>query len=423
LTDTTLVFSIVSAIIVLGFLGELVFKKTGVPMFVFMVLMGILIGPVLGLFPRSSIVPSLGVFAELTLLMVLFYGGMGTKLGAVLKGGGRAFLQVALSVIGSTVAIAIAFNMLLGWDLVSSFIYASIVGGETTAVVVIPLSKSLKLPEVTVGFLSLESAMNSIFIIIIFFAFVGVYQTGSSSWGATIGTIAANFSVGIVLGGLLSIGWVFLLHQWQDRKYTYVLTLGLMFATYVISTRLGGSGELSVLVFGIVLGNYSILNGLLNRQFSMDVLQRRLGVFQEEVSFLMQTLFFVFLGLAFEVSTPEIAGNLLIGIEVVLILVLVRTAATSASTARSELSKYRREIILMCAQGLTPATLVIIAVNLGLPHANSALNIVTYVILITNTIAAAGAVARMRSQKSSFKEFMAGLDSAYGQGPATTASA
>ena len=78
MADTVLIFSVVAAIIVVGFIGEQFFKRTGVPIFVFLILMGILIGPVLGLFPRESLIPALGVFAELTHLMVLFYGGMDT---------------------------------------------------------------------------------------------------------------------------------------------------------------------------------------------------------------------------------------------------------------------------------------------------------------------------------------------------------
>ena len=411
--DTASIFTFVAAIIVVGFLGELLFKKTGVPMFVFLILMGIIIGPVLNFLPRTSLLPSLGVFAELTLLMVLFYGGMDTSLESVIKGGGRAFLQVLVYVLGSTAAIAFTVNHFLGWDLVSSFIFASMVGGETTAAVVIPLSRSLKLPEVTVAFLTLESAMNSILSIVLFFAFVGIYQTGATNIAATLTTISANFSVGIVLGGIISIVWVFILNRFQQRKYTYVLTLGLVFITYVISYRLGGSGELSVLIFGIVLGNYALIGKVTNWHFSMDFLQQRLGLFQEEISFLMETLFFVFLGLTFEINPSSMIEYLAVGVVVVAVLMVFRVVATTASTVGSVLAQNRRDIIMMCAQGLVPATLAIIAVNDGLPHANSFLNGVTYVIILTNIIAAVGAVWRIRNQKSSFKEFMEGLDLAY----------
>ena len=414
MVDTVSVFTIVTAIIIAGFLSELFFKKTGVPIFIFLILLGIVIGPILNLLPRTSLLPALGVFAELTLLMGLFYGGMDTSFGAILKGGGRTFVQVTVYVFGSTAAIAVVVSFLTRWDPLSSLIFASMVGGETTAAVVIPLSRSLKLPEITVAFITLESVMNAIFSIILFFAFVGIYQTGSANLVDTVSKIAANFSVGIVVGAVLSVGWVFILNRFQQRKYTYVLTLGLVFGTYVISSDVGGSGELSVLIFGIILGNYQLINRLTNRAISMDALRQRLGLFQEEISFLMETLFFVFLGLTFQINTSSIIANLGLGVGIVLVLVLFRTAATTISTAGSELAQNRREIILMCAQGLVPATLAVTAVNLGLPHANSFVNIVTYVIILTNLIAAAGAVWRLRSQKSSFREFMAGLDYSYG---------
>ncbi|HKT22845.1 MAG TPA: cation:proton antiporter, partial [Nitrososphaerales archaeon] len=374
--DIVSVFTIVAAVIVVGFAGELFFKKTGIPAFIFLIVMGILIGPVLGFLSRSALLPSLGVFAELTLLMVLFYGGMDTKFNSLLKGGGRASLQVVLYVVGSTVAIAFVVNFLLRWDLISSFIFASMVGGETTAAVVIPLTRSLKLPEVTATFLTIESAMNSIFSIVLFFTFVGIYQTGGTNWVATFHTIASNFSVGIVLGALLSVAWVIILNRIQAGKYTYVFTLGLVFGTYVISSRLGGSGELSVLIFGVILGNYILLNKLTNLHLSMEPLHQKLGAFQEEISFLMETLFFVFLGLTFQITSSSIYANLNMGIVVLLVLLLFRIIATQVSTGGSELSKDRASIILMCAQGMVPATLAIISVNDGLPNASSFLNIV-----------------------------------------------
>ena len=413
--DTVFIFSIVAAIIAAGYLGELLFKKTGVPSFVFLIFMGILIGPVFGLLPRTTLLPSLGIFAELTLLMVLFYGGLDMRLGAAMKGGGRAFLQVIVYVLGSTVAIAVLVSLLLGWDLISSFIFGSMVGGETTAAVVIPLSKSLRLPEVTVAYLTLESAMNSILSIVLFFVFVGIYQTGVANWGTALQEVAANFSVGIVLGAVLGVAWVVVLNRFQQRKYTYVLTLAFVFGTYVISARLGGSGELSVLIFGIVLGNYVLLNKVTSWHLSMDVLQRRLGFFQEEISFLMETLFFVFLGLTFLISGSQVYSNLTIGVEVLLVLLLFRIFSTEISTRNSELRQNRREIVLMCAQGLVPATLAIQAVYLKLPHANTYLNIVTFVVILTNIVTAIGSITRLRSQKLGFREFMSGLDYQYKQ--------
>ena len=73
---------------------------------------------------------------------------------------------------------------ILKWNALSSFIFASIIGGETTAAVVVPLSMSMKLSDGTVTFLTMESAMNSIFSVVFFFAFVGIYENGGIGIGS-----------------------------------------------------------------------------------------------------------------------------------------------------------------------------------------------------------------------------------------------
>jgi cell volume regulation protein A len=397
--DATFVFTVVAAILIIGFLGDLFFKKTGIPFFIFLIVIGIVLGPILNVFPREPLLPALAIFAELTLLMVLFYGGLDTRFDAAIKGGGRAFIQVAIYVLASTTIIGLLVNLLLGWDILQSFIFASMVGGETTAAVVIPLSRSLNFEEVTVAFLTLESAMNSIFSIVLFFAFVGAYSTGVSNWLSALATIAEDFGVGIATGTLLGIAWVYILHFLQKQKFTYVLTLGLIFVTYTLSTRLGGNGELSVLIFGIILGNYYLLRRLTKHRMNMDPLQKQLGTFQEEISFLMETLFFVFLGLTFVINPAVIISNLATAVVVVAVLLGVRYVATSVSTVRSEIRNERQGIIMMCAQGLVPATLAIIALNLQIPLANDFLSIVTYVIILTNIITAAGAIMGRRRRR------------------------
>jgi cell volume regulation protein A len=397
--DATFVFTVIAAILIIGFLGDLFFKKTGIPFFIFLIVIGIVLGPILNVFPREPLLPALAIFAELTLLMVLFYGGLDTRFDAALRGGGRAFIQVAIYVLASTTIIGLLVNLLIGWDILQSFIFASMVGGETTAAVVIPLCRSLNFEEVTVAFLTLETAMNTIFSIVLFFTFVGAYSTGVSNWLSALTTIAEDFGVGISIGILLGIAWVYILHFLQKQKFTYVLTLGLIFVTYTLSTRLGGNGELSVLIFGIILGNYYLLRRLTKHRMSMNSLQKQLGTFQEEISFLMETLFFVFLGLTFVINPAVILSNLATAVVVVAVLLGVRYVATSVSTFRSEMRSERPWIILMCAQGLVPATLAIIALNLQIPLANDFLSIVTYVIILTNIITAAGAIMGRRRHK------------------------
>jgi NhaP-type Na+/H+ or K+/H+ antiporter len=310
----------------------------------------------------------------------------------------------------SVAIIGVMGTFILRWDILSSFIFASMIGGETTAAVVLPLSQSMKLSEATVAFLTVESAINSVFSIVLFFAFVGVYTTGGSNWLATLTNIASQFSVGIVLGALLSFAWIFVLDRLQKQKFTYVLTLALILITYSLDNQLGGNGILAVLVFGIILGNYYVVNRLFRRQINIDSLQKQLGGFHEEISFLMETLFFVFIGLTFVITPSLVAINLSLGILFLVVLLAVRYVATRVSTYKSELINERRAIMLMCAQGLTPATLAILAISLQIPLAATFLDIITYIIILTNIVTTVGSIVNMRKQKLSFDNFLENKD-------------
>jgi cell volume regulation protein A len=394
--DTSLVFAVVAAIIMIAFAGEFFFKKTGIPIFIFLILTGIILGPVLNFIPGEPLVPIMPIFAELTLMLILFHGGMGLKSDSVLPSGARAFIQTLIYVFSSIALITATGIFILRWDVLSSLIFASMIGGETTAAVIVPLSKSMKLREATTCFLTIESAMNSIFSIVLFFAFVGVFNTGSTNWLDALYDVGTQFSVGIALGAVLSFAWVFLLHLFRGQKFTYVLTLGLVLFAYSLTTKLGGNGIIAVLVFGIILGNYTILNRLFKTKINIDSLQKQLASFQEEISFLLESLFFVFLGLTFVIKSSPIASNLSIGILILVILLATRFVATKVSTFKSELSRERRTIWLMCPQGLTPATLAILAVSFQLPLADTYLNIAIYVIILTNIVTTIGSFLRMR---------------------------
>ncbi|MCL4400942.1 cation:proton antiporter, partial [Candidatus Parvarchaeota archaeon] len=393
------IFSIVAAIILIGFAGDQFFRRTGVPSFLFLILAGIIIGPILGIFSPTMLLPALGTISILTLTMVLFSGGIYINIRALLRNGGRIFTQVILYVILSMIIIAFFAHSVLGWDWTQALIFGSIVGGETTAAVMVPLARRLPLVEDVRVFLTVESALNSILTVIFFITFVGLYQSGGVSLSNAVSSIASNLSIGIVIGLALSLIWIYLLNAIKKYKYTYVLTLGLLFLTYSVSSSLGGSGLLAVLIFGIVLGNHGFIGEIIHKVFKMSTLEKRLAEFQEEISFLLETFFFVFLGLIFSIALSSLLFGLIIGSAIVIILLASRAFATTISTFRSRLAYNKKTIFLLCAQGLTPATLAILALSYNIPLANTFVELVTYIIIITNIVTTVGSYLAFNSNK------------------------
>jgi cell volume regulation protein A len=406
--NAILIFGIVAVIVATGFAGEFLTKKTGIPIFIIIILIGIVLGPVLGIFPRDGLLSTLPIFATLTLLMVLFYAGLGLKTQSILAIGGRVFIQTTVYTLVSTVLIGALGYFVLKWDFLQSFIFASIIGGEITAAVIVPLSASMKLKEKTVAFLTMEAAISSVFSVVLFSTLIDVHLNDSSnSLVNAISGIAMQFSAGIVVGLILSLLWVYILYRLQKHKFTHVLTLGLVFATYSITQVIGGNGILAVLVFGVIFGNYQLANKILRIKMNLDTLQQQLRGFYEEISFLLETLFFVSLGLIFVIDTKF----LLYGLMFTAVLILTRFGSVGVSTFKSSsLAPQKRVISLMCALGLTPATLAILTVTYHrefpdkLQLADTFVSIITCVIILTNVITAIGTAVYLYKQKKAKKE-------------------
>ena len=398
-----MVFSVIAGIIFLGFGGEIFFKRTGISYFLFLIFIGILLGPVFHVFPREPLIPVLGIFSSFTLIMVLFYSGMDMKIREVIRGSPRTLLQVVIYVLASIISIGFFGRYVLGWDLIQSLMFGCMIGGETTAAVVVPLTRSLNLQEKTVTFLTLESLVNSILSIVLFVAFLELYKHGTTSWIVPVQSIAENFLVGIATGLTLSIAWLFVLRYLRGLKYMYVFTLGLLFGTYSITQILNGSGLIAVLIFGLLLGNDRSVLMRLRQRFSISDMSEQFQKFQSEMSFLMETFFFVFLGLTFVIQPGKILGSLAVSLAFFAILLVVRYLATRVSTKGSELEKDRKLIFLICAMGIVPATLSIVGLNERLPLADTFVNLVVYVIILTNIVTTVGVLWISRRTKIATK--------------------
>ena len=408
MADTTLVFAVVAVIVFLGFLGELLFRRTGVPSFLFLIFIGIVLGPGFHVFSGAELTPVLGLFAELTLIMILFYSGLQLRVRR-LTHGGRAVVLVALYFSLSMVGITAFGRYFMHWDLVESLIFGSIIAGQTSTPVVVPLARTLKFPEDTVSLVTIESVLNSIVGIITFLALVQVYSSPVVSFALSLTKVAATFSIGIVPAVAFSFVWLFILERVQGQRYTYVLMLGMILVTYAGTEALGGSGELAVFIFGLIFGNYKILNLLRTKQIDIDPLMAKVSGIQEEISFLLNTLFFVFLGLTFDLGIQSVFVGVTMGILLTAGLLVARTISVVAATTGAETSKNRGELILLSAQGVTQATLAILALSYALPLANTFLGLISYVIIFTNVVTTIGAAWFRHRASFGFRDFMASL--------------
>jgi len=157
-----------SVVIIMGVLGEAFFKKTGIPDVLFLMVLGVIIGPVLGIIQPEAVLEIVPYFAAVALIIIMFDGGLNLHLGKVVK---TAHFSIILVIVGFAVSVGIVGSFAhygLGWEWIDSILLGSIVGGSSS-IIVFGLVKKLHISEEAKSMLNFESALTDIFAVIVAF--------------------------------------------------------------------------------------------------------------------------------------------------------------------------------------------------------------------------------------------------------------
>jgi cell volume regulation protein A len=397
-----LTFILAAVILLIGFLADTLFRRTGFPDVLFLLVLGIIFGPVLGIISKNDLVPITPYLIELSLMMILFYGGMEMELSKVLKQSGRATLLAVTYFVFVTVVVSSIAKFLFNIDWIQALMFGPMIAG-TSSIVIIPLSKKLKISEETSLTLSLESTITDSLNIVFFFSILGLYLSGSLSLLSFAENVVAQFGVGILVGFAVGVVWVWVLHKIRNEPYTYISTLAVLILTVMCSELLGGSGVLAALAMGLVIGNYREVSSLVRIKIAsakFEELKEILTRFQSELAFLIRTFFFVFLGLIYDISFNSVTFGLLVGLMFLGLNLGLRYIAVRLSTVRCPMCKDTTIMTLLCGQGLAHATLSVIPQQYGIPNAQIYPVIVVTMIILTNAVTTFGSFIVLRKKKS-----------------------
>lgn len=392
--STSLLFIVSAGIIFIGFFGEVFFKRTGISESLFLIFIGIILGPIFKVFPYSLTYAVIPYISQLTLAMIMFELGVLLNAKNMVSEGLRAILRTVIYVFISLTLIYVLFRYMLGWNSYSSALLASIVGGETTTVIVPYVAKHLG-NEALFANITIESVLNSIFLIIVFYfvldAFISSTPISFLGLQTMATSLVSQISIGFFIGIIAGIIWVEFMKAFGKINYLYIATIGYVLLIYAIVNRLGGSAILAVLMVGILLSNSKqIFEGLGLKQEVDNSNLVYIRQFQGEISFFLRTFFFFFLGLVISIVILNYIFLYYFVFLVIIVLMAVRYLATKITTGK-EMAKYNKAIFIMMAQGLTPAVLSTIALYYNVPRAQLIVTIAAFVIIITNVITVVGA--------------------------------
>lgn len=370
-------------VIFLGVMGETFFKRTGVPEIAFLMILGVVFGPVLGIIQPSAIVQIAPYFAAVALIIIMFDGGLNLDLKQIARTAHFAILLAILGFVVSVAIVAVLAHYGMGWTWMESILLGSIVGGSSS-VIVFGLVRKIQISEETRSMLSFESAITDILSTIIAFIMFEAILTGEFSIAVLSETVGMALIVGLVLGLGVGIPWMYATTKLANAQHGYMLTLGILFVLFFMANAFGESGALTALVFGLMLGN---------RDRLARVFKFRVRMFEKndpthnQLTFLVRAFFFVFVGLLASFGEVE---YIILGVVSAAIIYVSRVGLVRAALTRrfSRLDKKVTEV--MMPRGLAAAVLATLPLTMGLPNADAYPQIVFFVILSSVVITTVG---------------------------------
>lgn len=371
------VLGLIGLVILIGLAGEVFLKQTGVPSVLFLVGLGILLGPAFGFVRPQSIQVVAPYFGTLALLIILFDGGLNLHLTKVLRETPVALL-FTLVVFSISVILTGAFY---AWVLRGPWLHGLLIGsilGGTAASIVMPVISQLKTVSDSVKMLvTLESAVVNVFVIVVALALIGILTNQSEKGSFASGVFHAFFDA-LLLAAVAGALWARLLTWLKGQPLSYMLTLAAILVLYNLAEFLGANGAMTILWLGLALGNMETLVGHLARpirrvigyeldqaNFELDTFLKRLN---EELSFLVRTFFYVLLGLILDFSALTwfvgLAGITFLGLGLgARWFVTEAFARVGCAWTKSE----RRVITSMLPRGLATAVMAFLPAQAGIP--------------------------------------------------------
>jgi cell volume regulation protein A len=376
----------IAGIFLLGFLGNLFFKKTKVSDILILILLGLLIGPIFNIIPESIIFTLRNyttIFAAVALIVLTFDGGLYLNFYKVITEIKNAFLfTILVFIFTATLSTGILYYI-FGFELIYAILLAVIIGGPSSEIIISLITKSCATDK-TKTIMSLESAITDVLCVISTVTIVGIIIAKTANTKLIIQGVFSAFALAAVIGLIGGIVWSRILRDSQEVKsFSYFLSLSFLFLLYAVTEFLGGNGAFCVLIFGLVLGNASdIFKTFKMKDFTLD---KTIHHFQTEISLVIKTFFFIYLGVIIDFKYINL-NVILITAALVSLIIVIRILITKLLFFKNLEKKDKDLVVAMHTRGLAAAVLATYPASVGIQNVftEKIIGVALLVILITN---------------------------------------
>jgi len=365
--DIAVLVFFIGILIILGHILSEVFTRTKVPDLLFLLIIGLILGPVLGLVTPEMFGILGPIFSTISLIVILFEGGLNLRIEAIRSTFRECFSLTLVNFCGAIGITTLVVLVLSGYDPLTAFMLAIIVAG-TSPSVVIPLIRQLGLTEKSQTILSIESALTDVLSIVLLLIALQAYQLHKFSFVEAGETLVGSFVIAIIVGIAGGIAWSVIRKRVEFFNKIFAIP-AFIFILYGFIEMIGFSGAVAALVFGITLGNLTYFRGIFAPVYDLDVKQIELTetekAFFGEIVFLLRTFFFIYIGLSIQFDHKNI---FVLGLLVTLLLYSIRIPAVLFSIPRSTPVWDASVMAVMIPKGLATAVLASMPLQQAYPE-------------------------------------------------------
>lgn len=288
----------IGGLVFLAHLFAVVFSKTRIPDVLWLLLIGVALGPASHLLSPAALGVVGPAFVVITLVLILFESGLSLQFKRLRRALPGTIALSSFSFVAEALVMGAAtwaFTPLGAWR---AFLLGVILAGNSPTVIV-PLAKGLELGTKTRDILFLESAFGDVLSIVLALALLDFHFNGWAHWAGTALEFALGFGGAVVIGVLGGLAWSMLLRITRVLENAMFTTAAFVFMLYGGAELLHANGAIAALAFGVVLGNVE-RTPMVQEALPAEGLNHAEKLFLGELVFLLKTFFFVYIGLSVE---------------------------------------------------------------------------------------------------------------------------
>lgn len=339
----------------------------------------------------------------ISLSIILFSGGMDTKIEEIRPVVKQGILLATLGVLLTTLFTGGFIYLIANWTfpdhivtLTGCMLLAAVMSSTDSASVFnILRSKNLNLKHNLRPLLELESGSNDPMAYMLTIILIQIIQIGEIHTGQILLSFAIQFLVGIFAGYLLGMCAVWILNHIKiDNPSLYqIILLTFVFFTFSFTTTMQGNGYLAVYIAGLVVGNRRI------------VYKKYIANFFDGLAWLFQIIMFLALGLL--VNPRELVDVAWIGLLVgIFMIIIARPVSVLLCLLPFRWMTFNSRLFVswIGLRGAVPIIFATYPLLAGIPEAKQIFNIVFFITLLSLLIQGTTVPSSAKLLKLSFRE-------------------